>query len=1117
MEKTIMKRLSVLLITLLALCLTLLLASCGEPPVIEFKKSAMPQTTFVLGEEIDLTGGVLLIHDGDETLEIDMISELVTVSGYDKNTLGKQTVTLTFDGEASIDLEVTVVERMQALDYNKDYLLGGELDLTKGRLKITRNDGSNFTVALNSPKVSVTGFDSSNAGEKTLTAKYTSNTEEYTANFKVTIHEIETVTLTNPTKIAYKSHDEGIDVTGGFLVYKGMGGKLERSVAVSADMTSGFDLSAVNAQNTPLTQTVNVNYDNRSFSYEIKITYTSISDFKDHASLVKDLDFSGEEAPEITDAQGAEAVRIMELYLDMSQADKARIDADESINVLNVARTALLYAFEQWSTDMLTFSDVFGVEYGSLVFYCKSEQAIISAMEELANKDRPIYQYSDILAALVETYEQETVYGEEMYFFQYPVIDKELYTELIPMFEYMLDLDALMDEIPENWRELDLSDYAQDIEAIFDFIVNGDYYNYSYTTIFYLVSAFREKDDAFDFLYTYYYGLLSSEDEDISSKGLSGIMSIANVRLPAELEEIFSYILMAMEQIEIISDYYNNLLYQEVTDTTQLFYAYHMAQNLMWELLDKLENLPEGEQLSPEDEMILTLFYYLPLNGMLGVSADQGNYYFLDMIEYLRTVEGGYYYYAGALLGVPTYEALMEQYIHILTLLNTDETYDGSDAFGADVEQLMALFMALESSEKFNFLGSLNVFFSQMNIPPLAFDTAPGSPYENYETTFVYLLRSHYQSLFSTEEAKNAYVDLMIAVELFTQRYTNTEWESAFAQKLASARAAFNGLATLNAQDYALFTEKLLPILTQHEALAERFEEEQKPADQIDFKGWREKFDELYTAMIGVELSYQLISENLPYYSLFLSAFERVNALVDDILKNAPPEVIEIYLYESLYSNKELDKFFDENYVEDPATTVYLSFEYMVGLYRSIYVTLLNSTILGSSIYDYYYDHNLNTFMNLAYDIMWDYLLSGEDDTDIFNKADGLAALEAFHALDAQTQILFLMYMEGMSSGMDSYFLTAAEAFYNEEFTASAAKVANAMLSLDMAYMVYDYLGDAESLAALESEYEALVDLYEDLAGNAADKESFADLETIYATLIERVEKALTQDETPAI
>ena len=212
-----------------------------------------------LGEEIDLSAGVLVVNDNGKMTEIAMDAEGVTVTGYDKNLLGTQTVTVTYK-DKSVELTVNVVERMQVVDYTADYLIGDTFDLSAGRLKITRNDGTNYTVVLKSDKVKVTGFNSESAGSKTVTVNYTSGNDTYTTTLKVNVHNVEKVELTRPTKVTYNSHDSGVVVAGGILTLSALDGKIKKDITVTEDMIENFDLSAVNKTNSPLNQTVNVMY-----------------------------------------------------------------------------------------------------------------------------------------------------------------------------------------------------------------------------------------------------------------------------------------------------------------------------------------------------------------------------------------------------------------------------------------------------------------------------------------------------------------------------------------------------------------------------------------------------------------------------------------------------------------------------------------------------------------------------------------------------------------------------------------------------------------------------------------------------------------------------------------
>ena len=365
----------ILIVTLLLAICSLSIVACGKDKVkgdISVKEDAMPQSVFVLGEDIDLSAGVLLINNDGKVTEIPMNSEDVTVTGYDKNTLGQQTVTVSYK-DKSVELTVNVVERMQVSDHVADYLVGDALDLSKGRLKITRNDGSNYTVMLKSDKVTVTGFSSDTAGQKSVTVKYTSGSESYTTTLNLNVHNVEKVELTRPTKITYNSHDSGVEVAGGILTLSALNGKISKDVTVTADMISGFDLTAVNKTNSPLTQTVSVMYDGKAYTYDIRITYTPVSEFKNNAGVVADLDWTKEEAPEISEEQGETAMRMMELYLDMSPAEQTLLTREET---LNMARTAIVYGFDIWGNDVLEFEGAFGVEYGEFTLYADSEEAI---------------------------------------------------------------------------------------------------------------------------------------------------------------------------------------------------------------------------------------------------------------------------------------------------------------------------------------------------------------------------------------------------------------------------------------------------------------------------------------------------------------------------------------------------------------------------------------------------------------------------------------------------------------------------------------------------------------------------------------------------------------------
>ena len=285
------------------------------------------QLQYVSGESLDLSK-MLVVTSKGESVEIPLNSEGVTVSGYDKDKLGEQTVTIEYKGQTTT-ITVTVVPRITVSEYVADYLIGDSFNSTKGRLKITRNDGSTFTVPLSNSAVTINGFNSSAAGSLALTARYATAEAEYTVNFNVNVHAIESVELRKPNKVSYNSHEGGLDVAGGILTLKGNGGKLSKDVTITANMVSGFDISAVDENNPSQNQTLTVTYNDGTkdytATYDVKLVYTDISLFNKKAKDFTTLVWTGAELPTISPEQGKLALEMMDLYLNMSKSEKGYI------------------------------------------------------------------------------------------------------------------------------------------------------------------------------------------------------------------------------------------------------------------------------------------------------------------------------------------------------------------------------------------------------------------------------------------------------------------------------------------------------------------------------------------------------------------------------------------------------------------------------------------------------------------------------------------------------------------------------------------------------------------------------------------------------------------------
>ena len=140
------------------------------------------------------------------------------------------------------------------------YEIGDELDLTGLVVTAHYSDGSEAAVE----DYEVSGFDSSTAGEKTITVTY----QGKTAAFKVTVKEpekpvvtLESITISGPNKTEYKIGEE-LDLTGLVVIAHYSDGSYQE---VTDYEVSGFDSAAAGEK------TVTVTYQGETVSFKITV------------------------------------------------------------------------------------------------------------------------------------------------------------------------------------------------------------------------------------------------------------------------------------------------------------------------------------------------------------------------------------------------------------------------------------------------------------------------------------------------------------------------------------------------------------------------------------------------------------------------------------------------------------------------------------------------------------------------------------------------------------------------------------------------------------------------------------------------------------------------------
>ena len=1047
-----------LLLIVSALALLLCAVACGSVKSISVSEDHAFQTTYVLGQELNLSGGVLKVDTGKKVNEVPLDSKDVTVSGYDKDLLGKQTVTIEYEG-VTTEITVTVVENLTVNNALVDYLVGDSFDKSKGNVKITSSDGTSRMFPLSSDIISISGFDSSTAKSNLeLKVVCTLDGQTYEGNMKVNVHAIESVEFRRPNKITYTSHYQGdVDVTGGRFILKGNGGAIRREVAISESMmeNSGFDVGAVNATNSPLKQIITVTYNGTPYTYEIQLTYTDVTMFLENAEKVLGINWAGASIPVIDAEVGELALDLMRAYVDMIPADRVLISEELAFNV---ARTAMVYGYEIWYNDIGKFEGVFAIESGKTVLYLESYDKVKASLDLFDDKDSAMYTLAPLLLQIIELYGDKVIYENETAYTTFSscyITDDYALSIIQGALEHSLAIYDLVKDIPDDWKTSGLTSYYNDIERTAAQIMNSGYLP-EFPNLYYLISDWRKGNDLFDMIYTYLYAM----DEKAT------IEHFIVYGLPLQISEIYGYVFNAVITMD-------DLLNARLVDTTRLFYNYYLA-------------LDCAQKIKAQEGTVENYIYNnVPINALLGVETSTEATFEL-ILDYIRIGEYGYRHLSSGLLDVDAYDALMKEYIRLVQNTIEVEDYANSEAYGESIKSIFNRFVALSPTEQYNFLSVLNLLYTR-GLPELAFDDL--GDYASYMSYFTLTINQFMRGLFS-EEYTYVYNELILAIEVYANRFGYDEWESDFTARMDKVASALGQMQGTDAENFTYY-------------LGSAYEKYMNIKANIDTKAelgeWADEVDALRQALIDMQTAYYLMASSTTYnYNYFLSSFEKASSIVADILEHAPGNVIHAYYHEPLF----------EAYTEgtgDSATTGLWTLDYTLNIYRNFYIeTLLFLNGSSINLYDYYFEKNLDDFLLLYYEMISAFMNKEENQSPIFDKEKVLVVIEAFKNLDSTTKSL-VMTMEG---NLEIYY-AALEVFLSEAFSENAAAVAKELFTLEANYYTYEVTQSVVTLNAISETLEQLKENHKGL--DTSDAASFAPLENIYNYYVEKCEQLLEQ------
>ncbi len=1039
MKKRLLAGITVLLLLIGAL---MAFVGCNKVESISVDRNNLPQTKFVLGTEPDLSK-MLLTVDGT-TIPLD--SEGVTVSGYDKDRPGDQTLTVTYGGKTT-EFTVTVVPRFQAAQ-KYVYFLDETFADAQPRLNVTRNDGTTFTVTADD--LTVTGFDSSEPAETlTVTAACEEGGVHYEGTFDVSVVS-PTVTFRKPIATAYGSHESELDLMGASLRLQSPDGSTTRYVSLTDLETEGFRPQDVTAQNPEETQTITVYYRGRQMgSFDVTVTYSDVSQFKDAAKQLDALDWNCYRYPTAEDpgmaypadadeTLTALARNMLTMYLGFSD-EKASYISQEELNA--VARLAVVCAYNEWmQTVEAAFADVFTVsETGELAFACQTYAAAQAGAAKLKDDADADMQTLQTLTALLthqtiaEKCADSLIYdpmteGGETVEIDLTIADlaslipeTSFFGRVADILDWTTEAYDLLDEnaVPADWTMDDLKALsAETVDEVYRLLSQIGEREEGAATVFPLLNAWRAKQDYFEIIYRYYYNDVL---ENASTEALGKLDGLINVMLPLPLEALRLYYSEGPVAQEIMQ------MYGETYDPTSGDLPLLMESTYFLYMYEEAEK--GGEALLAMGDDMYTFLYLR---------------YFQGLLSDMTTGPYGYLALRGASAYDEAVQEVWNDYFALWLAFSEDEDFILSSDFDTGVKEMFEAFVALMPTQQYYFIASVSYLYPTLPTTALYPDT--GYLYSDFATfIYAYYLDALGVNIDSEEEntAYDVFTSLMLALEGLARG--DTDYFCTMMKDAVDAYAAesWTGAAKETFNSYlGTFYNKYLAYYQMFEATTEGDQtiwEYKAPVMDTETEA---AFAALADAIDGTSLAKTYIEDlaelmgSVDLYLPFLASYEQVRTLSAQ-LTGGSNEIADAYYFMPYGEGAYREPLYNGVYEADDAYERYLA---TLGIDQSAYE---QATGLRAFLATY-----ANYFWTAAMSM---YGISYPGESFEFTAETVSAMLKAFYEFDADTQYLLIVI-----DSLNLFHGGLEQAAYGGLFTkAPVLEMVSNLLSLQITYVAY--------------------------------------------------------------
>ena len=1066
--------------------------ACGSVEEIKIDRNGdQPQTVYVLGTELNREKGAIIASGEYESVPLS--DPAVEISGYDKNTLGKQTLTITYMG-ASTTLSIEVVPRMQPKDFN--YFVGEAFSAGKSQIKINNDDGSSKIIGTDDPDLKIEGFDSSKPATP-LTVKATYQSEEmknnnvapYTSDVDVNIYPVSNGggngELHRPSKNAYESHELAVSVSGGYIKLESAEPKFERTVPVTAEMISGFDMSVATENNmeTPATETLTVSYAAYKYTYDITIKFSDISLIKLRAKQLNERHDWSKGAPTVSEDDGKLAREMTDMFLNLSETRQAFVEQEEFVSL---ARYTAIYERKIWEDELSKYN--FTVKANALV---PSFENLDKAKEDLGkltkedgttfDEENKLYKLAaDISPILVAFYNFKFYNGQTIGAYLDKVClpsDIQKAAAFIPHMETMYN--ALKDVNPGDSKEEGSNkfDYEElkakqgDINAAFQAIYacyeQGVFNVQLPSDREYIKTVSRWKDDKDTYLrilYQYYLDtyLDDTAEDSVKSNAVQNLRTLPNFALPGKLEDYYIAYVSAYSLWSQIPNTKSPLL-----DNTS-FYLYY----------DQAYDVVNGIDAS-DDQLLKEIYINLGLGANLlqmkmtsATSAGKiQSYGYVNLHDDYYTDE--------------TFDKLWDDYLGLVNKTLDDPDYGAGEEFSNGVKGLFEDFMNMTPLRQVSFLISIDAYYLDGN-PEHLFN------FNEIDTYFVKLIGDYYAdrlpgNAFATFQA------LMLSIEDYSRLQLDDSgtFQGMYEENMQAAIELYNGL---QGEEKSAFDTYMGDYYKDYLNIF-------NGVTYQDYGEWNEKIEELKELIDGANSIFNMIIQYMQQsygqpdavspvalFPALASAFERADAFANEVLTTAPKYVVDKFKHEKV------DLGFRDPETED---VVLVTLDYALYNARFGYMMFLREDLdpeqTHTTLMDNYFGWGFDELLSKGYTAILNqfYLQTKQDLSVDFNTDEIHEALKLYFDLTTEQKANYLMNFDGLE-----LFANGVQTYYEDQQRRDMSRIAGRVFEVEADYILFklDPTGKPENgnltyqdsfiahLGSLKSEYEKL---------NAEDKEEF--------------------------